>query len=155
MGVVHEVFPAAGPVPPVVELVQLTNVTPTSSVAVPAIVTMFELVTYVVLVVGESMVTIGAVTSVKVTVMEAVAVFPAMSLAETVIGFTPGTNGISAVQVVVPVVFPEVPVRAFDHWMLMTPVLSEAIPAIARGVTVVLYDPPAGLVMEILGGVVS
>src|SRR3972149_1453692 len=79
----QDVVPEAVPLPPR-SLDQLTWVTPELSAAVPPRVRGLVLALYVELDVGEVMVTVGAVTSVKVTVNVAGPAFPAASRAVTV-----------------------------------------------------------------------
>jgi hypothetical protein len=82
------------------------------------------------LVVGEVMEIDGAVTSpVRVTVMVSVEVFPAASLAVTVIGLLPTFSGIlETLQEVVPEAVPLPPVSELLHVTWVTPTLSLAVP---------------------------
>ena len=74
------------------------------------------------------MVTVGAVMSLRVTVMVAVAVLPAPSRAVTVSTFDPIWRAIAlAVQLVLPVAVPRPP-WLFTHVTSVTPTLSKAVP---------------------------
>ena len=99
-------------------------------------------VSYVEAEVGVSMVTTGATVS-RMTVIESVPVFPAGSLAVTVIGLSPSTSGTGADQEVVPVAVPLAPVAAFDHRTLDTVRSSLAVPLSVAGVVVVDDLPQA------------
>jgi hypothetical protein len=64
----------------------------------------------------------------RVTVMDRQLVFPAKSRARTTTLLVPMYNGTSAVQFVVPVAVPDLPVEVV-HVTLATPMLSLAVPA--------------------------
>ena len=64
----------------------------------------------------------------RVTVTERQPVFPARSRARTTMPLVPMNNGTSAVQFVVPVAVPDLPVEVV-HVTLTTPMLSLAVPA--------------------------
>ena len=87
----HDVVPLAVPLRPFRLLVQLTCVTPTLSEADPRIVTEDEFVVNVAALVGEVIVTTGAVVSgvFRVTVKVSVDVLPAASRAVTVMTLEP------------------------------------------------------------------
>src|SRR3989304_3997812 len=83
------------------------------------------------------MVTVGGVTSVKVTVRVSVAVLAAASRAVTVSTFVPGWSAIPlADQDVVPVAVP-LPPRLFVQVTWVTPTLSEAVPPRVSGLLLV------------------
>src|SRR6266545_2257381 len=101
--VVQLVVPVAVPLPPRL-FAHVTWVTPTLSDAVPPRVREELLVVKVVLEVGDVMVAVGAVVSLKVTVKVSVAVLPAASQAVTVSTFDPVLRAMPlVVQLVVPV----------------------------------------------------
>lgn len=130
-GTVHVPVPVAVPDPPAA-LLQVTDVRPTSSLAVPPSETMFWLVVNVVADVGDVIVTVGAAAS-YVTVIVSVAIWPAESWTVTVIGFEPASNTIPlTVQLVVPVAVPLAPVREFaqvtDVIVAPLPVSEVAVP---------------------------
>jgi hypothetical protein len=111
----HEVVPAAVPLPPPL-FTQVISVTPTSSEAVPLILSADALVAYVVDVVGELIFITGAVLSdVQVTLKVAAAALPAASFAVMVIVFAPEANVTPRIdQDVVPVAVP-LPPLLLDH----------------------------------------
>src|SRR5262245_39564210 len=111
----HEVVPVATPELPF-ELDHVTCVTPTLSEAVPLIVSvLLEVVAMPRNVVGDTIVTVGATESVKVTASVSVLVLPAASRAVTVIVFRPFASAMFAAdQLAVPVAVPVAPVRLFD-----------------------------------------
>jgi hypothetical protein len=99
---------------------------------------------------------VGAVLS-SVTVRVAVDVFPAVSVAVTVMVFgPPAAMGTRALQVVVPVAEPDAGTDGFDQAMLATPTLSLAVPPMARGLAFVTALPVAfGSVISTAGATES
>ena len=82
--------------------------------------------------------TVRAKVGVKVTVKMSVAVLPAASRAVTVSTFVPSWRMMPlAVQLVIPLAVP-LPPRLFAHVTCVTPTLSDAVPASARGEVLVL-----------------
>ena len=80
----------------------------------------------------------------------------AASRAVRVMTFCPATSATDVLHDVVPDAVPLPPVVALVHLTLLTPTLSEAVPANASGVPLaVQVDPVVGLVIVIDGGVVS
>src|SRR5207244_4432923 len=149
------VVPLAVPLPPRL-LAHVTWVTPTLSDAVPPRVKGVLLVLYVDAVVGAVMAMAGAMASTPVTVTLAVAVLPAASCAVTVSTFVPSWRAIPlAVQLVVPLAVP-LPPRLLAHVTWATPTLSDAVRPCVRGELLGLYvDAVVGVVMAMVGGVVS
>src|SRR5207247_5250972 len=87
---------------------------------------------------GAVIATVGAVVSLTVTVKLAVAVLPEASRAVTVSTFVPSWRMMPlAVQLVVPLAVP-LPPRLFAHVTCVTPTLSDAVPASARGEVLVV-----------------
>jgi hypothetical protein len=78
-----------------------------------------------------------------VAVSTAVDVFPAVSVAVTVIVLGPETSGMPALQEVVPVAMPLAGTAGFDQLTLATATLSLAVPPINKGVTFVNVVPVA------------
>src|SRR5437762_866771 len=103
---------------------------------------------------GSTSVTVSAASN--VTVMLAVLVLPAASFAVTVSTLAPDCSTIPlAVQLVVPVAVP-LPPRLFAQVTCVTPTLSDAVPPSARDDVGVLYvEPEVGVVIAIVGSVVS
>jgi hypothetical protein len=124
--VVQLAVPVAVPLPPRL-LTHRTWVTPMLSEAVPPSVSEDLVVLYVVLEVGDVIVTRGAVAS-RLTVKASDAVLPAASRAVTVSTFVPVCRAIPLVaQLVVPVAVP-LPPRLFTHLTCVTPTSSAAVP---------------------------
>ena len=97
----------------------------------------------------------GGVVS-SVIVSTALAVFPAVSVAVTVIGFAPAASGTTALQEVVPEAVPLVELAEFDQATLATATLSEAVPPIESGVAFVKADPlEVGSVIATVGATES
>ncbi|PYN53361.1 MAG: hypothetical protein DMD92_20390 [Candidatus Rokuibacteriota bacterium] len=151
---VQLVVPVAVPLPPRV-FAQVTCVTPTLSDAVPPSARDDVGVLYVEPAVGVVIATVGSEAS-NVTVMLAVLVFPTASFAVTVSTLAPDCSTIPlAVQLVVPVAVP-LPPRLFAQVTCVTPTLSDAVPPSARDDVGVLYvEPEVGVVIAIVGSVVS
>jgi hypothetical protein len=132
-GVVQEAVPVAAPLRPFAAFAQDTEATETLSVDVPPRITDAPDVMRVGSAVGVVMVTVGTTTS-NVTAIESTEVFPAVSVAVTVIVFTPLVRGIEADQVPAPsVAEPEPPVAPFDQATPATPTASEVVPPIRIG----------------------
>jgi hypothetical protein len=143
---------------------QSTRFSPTLSKASPPSVTEPAVVGYVALLVGEVIVTDGPTVS-RVTVIVSVEVFPAVSVAVTVIVFLPNSSESTemgalseielSLQVVVPVAVPDVELVEFVHVTLATATLSEAVPLRATDELDVTYGSSAGEVMVTAGFVLS
>lgn len=130
-GTVHVPVPVAVPDPPAA-LLQVIDVNPTSSLAVPPSETMFWLVVNVADDVGLVMVTVGAAAS-YVTVIVSVACWPALSWTVTVIGLDPASRTMPDTDHdVVPVAVPDAPVLEFaqvtDVIVAPLPVSEVAVP---------------------------
>ena len=122
------VVPEAVPLPPR-SLIQVTWVTPTSSLAVPLTATVAAVVEEPDA--GAAMVSEGPCASVFVTVNTSVATLPAASRAVTVIRLVPTTTGTEATdQLAVPVAMP-LPPLLFVQVTCVTAASSEAVPASA------------------------
>src|SRR5579862_7330980 len=92
----------------------------------------------------------------SVTFRTAVDVFPAVSVAVTVIGLAPATSGTAALQTLVPVAVPLAGTAGFDQLMLARATLSLAVPPIERGLAFVKAVPEdVGLVIAIVGATES
>jgi hypothetical protein len=152
---VQLVVPVAVPLPPRL-FAHVTWVTPTLSDAVPPRVRRELLVVKVGLEVGDVMVTVGAVASLRVTVKVFVAGLPAASRAVTVSTFDPAWRTTPlAVQLVVPAAVP-LPPRLFAHVTWVTPTLSDAVPPrVRRELLVAKVGLEVGDMMVTVGGVVS
>ena len=90
----------------------------------------------------------------RVTIAERQPVFPAASFARTVMVLSPTSNGMVAVQFVVPVASPVVPVEAV-HTTSVTATLSRDVPARRMLEAVVDTTVLEGEVMVSVGAVVS
>jgi hypothetical protein len=122
------VVPVAVPEEPVAAFVQVTEVTPMSSEAVPPSARLDEDVAYVGDEVGVVMVQVGAAES-YVTVIASVPTFPSPSKARSVMTLAPTWSAmLLTVQLVVPVAVPEPP-RLFVQVTEVTATLSAAVPA--------------------------
>jgi hypothetical protein len=70
--------------------------------------------------------------------------------------FCPAASETDALQEVVPDAVPDPPVAAFDHFTLLTPTLSAAVPPIASGEAAAVHvEAVVGAVMVTEGGEVS
>jgi len=88
-------------------------------------------------------------------VSTAVLVFPDVSKTVIVIVCVPAEIGIDADHDVVPLAEP-LPPALFVHVTVLTPALSEEVPATVSGVEVAVHvPPPVGEVIDTVGGVVS
>jgi hypothetical protein len=127
----QDVVPDAVPLPPRLLLhVTLATPLPPESEAEPPSVMLAELVVYVLLLVGEVIVTVGFVVS-RVTVNVSVLVLPAASRAVIVRTFDPDCRAIELIdQFVVPLAVP-LPPRLLDQVTCVTPTLSDAVPCSA------------------------
>ena len=90
----------------------------------------------------------------RVTVTDLQPVFPAKSLARTTMLLVPTSSGTSAVQLVVPVAVPDLPVEVV-HVTLTTPMLSLAVPVSLMLAAEVSTLVAAGLVILMSGATVS
>jgi hypothetical protein len=106
--------------------------------------------------VGAVIVHAGAAPS-YVTVIVSAPVFPAASLARTVMTLFPVASAIpTTLQLVVPTAVPEAPVAALVHVTTVTPRLSEALPPMSIGEEAVAYVGLAvGVAIAAVGAVVS
>ena len=99
--------------------------------------------------------TLGGVVE-RVTVRVAVDVFPAVSVAVTVIVLDPAIRGTAAVQTVVPVAVPLAETAGLDQLTLATATLSLAVPPMESGLEFVKAVPEAvGVVMVTVGATES
>src|SRR5579859_3138758 len=142
IGADQEVVPTVVPTAPVAAFVQVTDARPMVSDAVPETVTLGDAVLNVGWLVGPTVEIVGGVVS-RVADRTAVEIFPAVSVAVTVIVLRPETNGMPALQEPVPVAVPLAGTAGLDQLTLATATLSLAVPAINRGLTFVNVVPDA------------
>jgi hypothetical protein len=151
----HAAVPSAVPLVEVAAFDQVTAATETLSDEVPPKSTVFDDVTKTGCGVGVVMATLGTMVS-KVTLMFAAELLPAVSVAVTVMEFTPSVSGIMADQLIVPVAVPLPPVAALDQVTSATATLSEAVPPRAMGPMLVAYVGDAvGALIEMAGALLS
>src|SRR5262245_18301356 len=137
-----------GPLPPMRPLVQVMFVTPMLSLAVPVTVSGRVWVTTGGR--GDVMTATGAVTS-EVTVRVSLNTFPMPSVAVTTIVLVPDVRGTEALQALVPFAIPLSPVVTFAQVTSASDRLSDAVPEMSSGLTVVAYvGAEVGPVMTIV-----
>jgi len=128
LAIVQLVVPVAVPDPPS-ELTHVTLVTPMLSEAVPPRLIGDEIVEYTWLLVGDVIVQVGGTRSILMVIVS-MPVLPAALCAVMVIRLLPLERDKPIIlQLVVPEAVPKPPVAAFVQVTLVTPTLSDAVPA--------------------------
>lgn len=123
----------AAPTPPVAAFDQVTEATPSASVAVPERRRGDAFVNHVGSVVGPVIWTAGAVVSRVTTIVAVLEMFPAVSVAVKLKVFVPTLSGTVAEKAEVPAAVPEAAGSSTrDQLTLPTAMLSAAVPPIAR-----------------------